>query len=169
MVRDRNTKKELVYAIREMKISEYPLLKDFCYESIFTPEGYPPPDRSAVDHPLLKVYYVGFGSEIHDRALVAEVDGKIVGAVWTRIMDDFGHVDDDTPSFAISLYSEYRGYGIGTKMMQKMLDWLRISGYEKASLSCQKENYAVRMYRNLGFEIIDENDEEYIMIYKLQK
>jgi len=28
-------------------------------------------------------------------------------------------------------------------------------------------NYAVRMYREIGFEIVDENDEEYIMICKL--
>ena len=28
-------------------------------------------------------------------------------------------------------------------------------------------NYAVRMYWKVGFEIIDENDEEYIMICKL--
>ena len=27
-------------------------------------------------------------------------------------------------------------------------------------------NYAVRMYRNVGFEIVNENDEEYIMICK---
>jgi len=169
MTQNKNTTKKFSYIIREMKEVEYPLLKDFCYESIFIPEGYPPADRSAVEHPLLQVYYVGFGSEIHDRALIAEVDGKIVGAVWTRIMNDFGHVDDNTPSFAISLYSEYRGYGIGTEMMQKMLDWLKSANYEKASLSCQKENYAVRMYLNLGFEIIDENEEEYIMIYRLQK
>lgn len=160
------TRNTFKYTIRKMKPCEYPLLKDFCYESIFTPEGFPPADRSAVDHPLMQVYYVGFGSEIHDRALVAEVDGRIVGVVWTRIMDDFGHVDDDTPSFAISLYSEYRGCGIGTEMMRKMLDWLKSAGYEKTSLSCQKENYAVKMYRNLGFEIIDENEEEYIMVYR---
>ena len=30
-------------------------------------------------------------------------------------------------------------------------------------------NYAARMYRKVGFEIVDENDEEYIMICKLQK
>lgn len=160
-----NNQKEITYTIRKINAHEYPLLKDFCYESIFIPEGCPPADRSAVDHPLLQVYYVGFGSEIHDRALVAEVDGKIVGAVWTRIMDDFGHVDNDTPSFAISLYSEYRGYGIGTKMMKDMLSWLKDAGYQKASLSCQKENYAVHMYLKLGFEIIDENEEEFIMVY----
>ena len=32
-------------------------------------------------------------------------------------MNDYGHVDDDTPSFAISLYKEYRRNGIGTQLM----------------------------------------------------
>ena len=39
--------------------------------------------------------------------------------------------------------------------------------YKQASLTVQKMNYAVRMYRKIGFEIVDENDEEYIMICKL--
>ena len=44
---------------------------------------------------------------------------------------------------------------------------VRIEEYKQASLSVQKMNYAVRMYRKIGFEIVDENDEEYIMICKL--
>ena len=68
--------------------------------------------------------------------------------------------------FAISLYKEYRHHGIGTALMKEMLSVLKQAGYQQASLSVQKENYAVKMYRNLGFEIIDENDEEYIMLYK---
>jgi len=43
---------------------------------------------------------------------VAEVDGKIVGAVWVRIMNDYGHIDNETPSLAISLYKEYRGLAL---------------------------------------------------------
>ena len=82
-------------------------------------------------------------------------------------MDDYGHVDDETPSFAISLLKEYRNYGIGTELMKRMLLELKKQGYKKASLSVQKRNYAVRMYKKLGFEIIDENDEEYIMICRL--
>ena len=31
----------------------------------------------------------------------------IVGAVWSRIMKDYGHIGDDTPSLAISLYQEF--------------------------------------------------------------
>jgi len=160
---------EVEYMIRKIYVTEYPLLKDFCYESIFTPEGEELPPKSIVEHPLLQVYYMNFGSNEHDKALVAEVDGKVIGAVWVRIMNDFGHIDDETPSFAISLYKEYRGYGIGTKMMKRMLDILQVCGYKKASLSTQKANYAVKMYLSLGFEIIAENEEEYIMIYDLQR
>lgn len=100
-------------------------------------------------------------------ALAAVSDGKIVGAVWTRIMDDYGHIDDDTPSFAISLYKEYRGRGIGTEMMREMLVRLRQAGYVRASLAVQKANYAVRMYKKVGFEIVGENEEEYIMLCRL--
>jgi len=48
-----------------------------------------------------------------------------------------------------------------------MLQFLREKGYKQASLSVQKANYAVRMYRKAGFEVIDENEEEYIMVCRL--
>ena len=99
--------------------------------------------------------------------LVADFGGKVVGAVWTRIMDDYGHVDDEAPSFAISLYKEYRGQGIGSQLMVKMLELLKWQGYERASLAVQKENYAVKMYKNVGFKTVDENAEEYIMVCEL--
>ncbi len=99
-----------------------------------------------------------------DKGLVAEIKGKIVGAVWVRIMNDYGHIDNQTPSFAISLYKEYRGLELGTSMMKKMLATLKTSGYEKVSLAVQKANYAVKMYQDIGFEIVDENTEEFIMV-----
>lgn len=34
-------------------------------------------------------------------------------------------------------------------------------------LSVQKQNYAVGMYKKVGFQIVDENDEEYIMVCRL--
>ena len=98
---------------------------------------------------------------------IAEVDDAIIGAVWVRIMNDYGHIDNETPSFAISLLKEYRNYGIGTDLMTRMLRKLKIQGYKQASLAVQKMNYAVRMYKKVGFEIVDENAEEYIMICKL--
>lgn len=153
--------------LRKLREDETELLKDFLYEAIFIPEGLKPPDRSIIKQPELSLYYDGFGSGSADHCIVADDDGKVVGAVWTRIMNDYGHVDDATPSFAISLYRDYRGKGIGTAMMRKMLDLLRRQGYKKASLAVQKANYAVRMYEAVGFQTVGENDEEYIMVCDL--
>ena len=96
------------------------------------------------------------------------MNDKVIGAVWVRNMNDYGHVEDGAPSFAISLYKEYRGYGIGTALMKRMLCELKKRGYEKTLLSVQKANYAVQMYLNVGFDIIDENEEEYIMLCRLR-
>ena len=155
------------YIIREMKQSEYPLLDDFLYEAIFIPEGIAPPPRAIIENEELQVYIRDFGRMCDDRCLVAERDGRVVGAVWVRIMQDYGHIDDATPSFAISLYKEHRGLGIGTALMRSMLDVLRCNGYTSASLAVQKANYAVKMYKKVGFEVVDENEEEYIMLCRL--
>ena len=82
-------------------------------------------------------------------------------------MNDYGHVDDQTPSLSISLYPEYRNRGIGTAMMQEMLRYLKEKGYKRSSLSVQKANYAAKWYQQLGFTVVKENSEDYIMIKQL--
>lgn len=155
------------YYFRTIVKGEESLLEDFLYEAIFVPPGTPAPPKSILNHPELQVYITGFGTKKDDIGLAAEIDNKPVGAVWVRIMNDYGHIDNDTPSFAISLHKEYRGLGIGTALMKEMLHIFKDRGYKQASLAVQKENYAVRMYQKTGFEIVDENEEEYIMLCRL--
>ena len=156
------------YNIRKIREDEYTLLNDFIYEAIFIPEGVEPPLKSIINQPDLQVYISNFGKEKDDICFVAEADGKVVGAVWVRDMNDYGNIADGVPSFAISLYKEYRNFGIGTRLMETMLMELKGRGYNRTSLAVQKANYAVRMYKKVGFEIIDENDEEYIMVCDLK-
>ena len=155
------------FLIRKLSIEESDLLKDFLYEAIFIPEGVEAPARDIVERPELRIYYDDFGSRPGDHCFAAETEGNVVGAVWTRIMNDYGHVDDETPSFAISLLPDFRNKGIGTRLMREMLSLLKECGYKQASLAVQKANYAVRMYKEVGFEIIDENEEEFIMVCRL--
>ena len=157
-------KKGQMMRFRGLRENETELLRTFLYEAIFIPEGVEPPPKDIVDKPELKLYFEDFGKGRADHCIVADDEGQVIGAVWTRIMNDYGHVDDDTPSFAISLYKEYRGKGIGTVLMQRMLELLKQKGYKKASLAVQKDNYAVRMYEKVGFKTVDENDCEYIMV-----
>lgn len=153
--------------IRKIKPTEYKVLEDFLYEAIYIPQGVQPPPRSIIEQPELQVYIEDFGKREDDICFVAEVRGKIVGAVWVRVMNDYGHIEEGVPSFAISLYKEYRGRGIGTKLMERMLKEIKERGYTRTSLAVQKANYAVRMYQKVGFEIVAENEEEYIMVCRV--
>ncbi len=155
------------YNIRKIRKSEYHVLEDFLYEAIFIPEGVTPPPKSIICQPELQLYIKDFGSRKDDICFVAEADDHVIGAVWVRDMKDYGHIADGVPSFAISLYKEYRNLGIGTELMTTMLDELRSKGYSSASLAVQKANYAVKMYKKVGFTIVDENAEEYIMLCTL--
>ena len=155
------------YNIRKIREDEYKLLEDFIYEAIFIPDGVEPPPKTIINQPDLQIYIKDFGKEKDDICFVAEADDKVVGAVWVRDMHDYGHIADGVPSFAISLYKQYRNFGIGTQLMITMLAELKKRGYERTSLAVQKANYAVRMYKKVGFSIIDENDEEYIMVCEL--
>lgn len=156
-----------MYTIREMKPFEYRLLNDFIYEAIFQRDEKKLLPKSIIETPELSIYIDDFGSRKDDYCLCAEISGEIIGAVWVRNIKGYGSIDENTVEFAISLYKDFRGQGIGTDMMKQMLEYLRNKGYSKTSLAVQKDNFASKMYLKLGFEIIDENDQEYIMVYKL--
>ena len=155
------------YTIREMTAQEYPLLNDFLYEAIFVPEGVEPPSKSIITAPELQIYVKDFGTSKDDFSLVAEVENKIIGAVWVRIMNDYGHIYDKTPSLAMSLYKKYRGQGIWSSLIKEMLSLLQAHGYKHVSLSVQKANYATKLYQKIGFRIIKEIGDEWIMTYNL--
>jgi len=149
-----------------MKPEEYPLLSDFLYEVIFIPEGMQKPDRTIIHQPELALYIEDFGQP-DDICLVADVQGKPVGAIWSRIMNDYGHVDEETPSLAISLFEDCRNRGIGTMLMKAMLQKLKEAGYRQVSLSVQKANYAMHMYEKAGFRTMRETPEECVMVREL--
>lgn len=159
------------YAIRHIEQDEWPLLEDFLYEAIFIPEGFEGEvPRSVVrDDPKCRAAYEGFGTLPDDHALVAEVGRRIVGACWVRTTDVYGHIDSETLAFSIALYKPFRGKGIGTAMMGRMLGELRDVGYARASLSVQKTNPALRLYERLGFRIVGEGEEEteWLMVHDL--
>nr|WP_320023219.1 GNAT family N-acetyltransferase [uncultured Draconibacterium sp.] len=157
--------------IREIEKNEIDRLEDMLYEAVYQPDKNNTIPREVIKVPRVYAYIDDFGKYNDDYCFVADLNGRIIGAVWVRIITGkikgYGNVDNQTPEFAISLFEEYRNQGIGTKLMNKMINHLQKSGYKHTSLSVQKENYAVKLYKKVGFEIIDENDEDYLMLLKL--
>lgn len=155
--------------VRPMRTSDYVCLPEFLYQAIFIPEGIEPPPRSIIKAPEIFAYIKDFGTQTGDLGVVAEQNGQVVGAAWTRIISAYGHINNEIPELAISILPEFRGYGIGTKLMKKLFEVLRANGYARTSLSVQKDNPAVRFYERLGYKIIEEKldhagNEEFIMI-----
>ena len=154
--------------VREIAKTEYPLLEEFLYNAIFIPEGEEYPPRGIIFEPEIYIYIKDFGADT-DCGVVAEQDGKIVGAAWTRIIPAYGHINDETPELAISVLPEHRGHGVGAMLLTRLFELLRERGYTRTSLSVQKDNPAVRLYKRLGYEITDEKldhvgHEDYIMV-----
>ncbi|MCL1963494.1 MAG: GNAT family N-acetyltransferase [Firmicutes bacterium] len=158
--------------VRGMHESDYECLPEFLYQAIFVPRSVEPPPRSIVHEPEIFVYIKDFGTQPGDLGVVAEQNGQVIGAAWTRIIPAHGYVDSETPELAISILPEFRGYGIGTKLMKKLLKVLRENGYKQTSLSVQKDNPAVRLYQRLGYEMSGASldhagHEDYLMIKRL--
>lgn len=101
------------YKIWEMRELGYPLLYNFLYKSIFVPDSVEPLSKRIITALELQVYVKDFGTTKVDFVLVTEVENKIIGAVWVRIMNDYGHINDKTPSLAISLYKNIEGKKLG--------------------------------------------------------
>jgi ribosomal protein S18 acetylase RimI-like enzyme len=159
--------------VRVMRESDYECLPEFLYQAIFIPEGAEPPPRSVINTPQIFIYIEDFGTAPGDLGVAATQDGRVIGAAWTRIIPAYGHIDAETPELAISLLPPFRGYGIGTKLMKKLFAVLRDNCYARTSLSVQKDNPAVRFYRQLGYRIADEKQdraghEDYIMVKDLR-
>lgn len=161
--------KAITYSIRPLRQDETYLLKDFLYEAIFIPKGMEAPPRDIVNQPELKVYIEHFETKGDDFCLVADCKGKVVGAIWVRIMNDYGHIDDQTPSLSIALYKEYRNKGIGSHLMNEMIGLLRRKGYRRVSLSVQKANRAFRLYLKMEFKVVKETKDEFIMVNELNE
>jgi ribosomal protein S18 acetylase RimI-like enzyme len=160
--------------IRPIEKSEYGILEDFLYAAIHIPPGAEPVPRNTIFIPEVYVYIEDFGKP-GDVCFLAEIGGRLIGAAWSRILAcpgkrGYGNIDERTPELAISVLPEYRGQGIGTRLLSALHDGIAGRGDQRISLSVQKTNPAVRLYERLGYAIIveSENAEDYIMIKTLR-
>ena len=60
-----------------------------------------------------------------------------------------------TPELSVAVMPGYRGQGIGTRLLNALLDTASKS-YDAVSLSVQADNPALRLYQRLGFEVIED-------------
>ena len=86
--------------------------------------------------------------------MVAEIAGQGVGAAWHRLLpaDDpgYGFVAADVPEVALGVVPDVRGRGIGTALMERLIEAAVASRVRALSLSVQRDNPALRLYERLA-------------------
>jgi ribosomal protein S18 acetylase RimI-like enzyme len=92
-----------------------------------------------------------------DLGVIAQ-DPHPIGAAWLRFLPEtdpgFGFVDAHTPEVSLAVAAAYRGQGIGSRLLEALIESARSAGVARLSLSVESDNHALRLYERLGFEQI---------------
>jgi len=157
--------------IRPINKSEIVFLEKMLYNAIFVPPGGETLPDNIIEHPEISKYIKDFGRE-GDLCLVAEINGELVGAIWTRHFNEtnkaYGFVNAGTPELSMAVYEQFRKKGIGTKLLNTMIKSLTDKGYKQISLSVDTINYAYDLYKKIGFKDFKPVGDSITMIMELK-
>lgn len=142
------------------------------YQSLYVPVGSAPFDRSILDQPEIAQYVKDWGRP-NDSGFVAVDDrDQPIGAIWLRLFSveekGFGYVNDQTPELGMAVLPEYRGQGVGTSLLSRLIEWAE-DHYENISLSVASENPARRLYERHGFIAIGKHGDSVTMMARIRQ
>jgi len=124
----------------------------------------------ALDVPEVARYIVGFGRD-GDLGLIAELDGRQVGAAWYRLFTvqepGYGFVDAATPELGIAVVPAARRRGVATALLEALAAAARRDGIGALSLSVNADNPSRRLYERAGFVDVRDDDGSYVMVLRL--
>ncbi len=119
--------------------------------------GGPDFDSSILERPEL-AHYVAEWKRVTDFGFVAEVCGQPAGAGWARLFGSsdpgYGYVADNIPELSLAVGVGSRGQGLGTALLEALMDEARRRGLPAISLSVEDGNRARGLYEGHGFAVV---------------
>jgi ribosomal protein S18 acetylase RimI-like enzyme len=156
--------------VRAATAADLPFLQAMLYEAAtWRPESQPPLETVLGD-PHAARYLSGWGRS-GDAGVVAEEE-RPVGAAWFRLLPadepGYGFVADDVPEVTIGVAPAARGRGIGSQLLEELVEVARAGGHRAISLSVEPDNPARRLYERTGFVRVADDGGAWTMLLELR-
>lgn len=93
-----------------------------------------------------------YGSNLRNRIVAAFFNGKIIGVVWVGMRIDSVHYVPVGYIYDIEVEEEFRGEGVGSKLLEIAEETCREWGVKEVMLSVEASNFhAIRWYGRRGY------------------
>ncbi|MDP3118782.1 MAG: GNAT family N-acetyltransferase [Sulfuricurvum sp.] len=118
------------------------------------------------------IYTIAYGLKNTDLGVYSLTNNVVSGAAWIRLFNEShgaaAYVDNITPVLTLAILPDMRGNGIGTLIMNQLLQEAAVV-YDK--ISVLSNNHSKSFYQQLGFFSLDDSDSKdvFIMVKKLEK
>ncbi|GAA3949413.1 N-acetyltransferase [Gordonia caeni] len=148
------------FVLRPARASDADFLAEMLVAASFWhPHGPRGSVAEVLGRPQLAHYVAGWPRP-DDVGVIALHDRQPIGAAWLRTFpaDDpgYGFVDAATPELAIGVTAEWRGQGVGDRLLGALITAAAEHGFAAVSLSVERQNPARRLYERHGFRRVGE-------------
>ena len=161
--------KTMTTHLRASHPTDLPFLREMLYEAVFwRSTANKPSFAEGLAYPDVSKVLADWGEREGDTAVIATIQSNPVGAAWYRYMTDDnairGYLDETTPVLVIGVHHDYRHQGIGSKLIESLIDHASKHAIPKISLMVSKDNYAIHLYRQQGFQEHTDTGDSFLMV-----
>lgn len=165
-------KEKMPIQLRKSQTSDIPFLREMLYEAVFwRARDDKPSFEEGLAYPEVSKSLADWGKRAGDTAVVAVKHAVPVGSAWYRYWtdDNFinGYIDANIPVLVIGVHRDYRHQGIGKKMIGWLIDRGSMQGIQKISLNVSKDNYALNLYEQQGFQVYADKGDAFLMVREI--
>ncbi len=146
-------------SIREGHANDLPFLRQMLMQAYhWNHVGPLPPADEFLSQPNIMERLEDWRPADGDRAVIAEVEGKPIGAAWYRFGTEdnhaYGYINPQTPELGIGVLPDHRSQGVGRPLINALIDRARQEQVQALSLSVDPANYALKLYESVGFTLV---------------
>lgn len=160
---------DLAANLRPATQADEDFLWEILYQAIYVGPNEAPPPPSILEEPEIARYLLDWGRQYDCGWIAEDIDSQQpLGAAWLRVWPDeddsgYGYYALNYPELTIALLPEARGQGIGTALMERLIeDAQKIHPGVSLSVSCN--NPARKLYERFGFETVSEDEHSALMV-----